>query len=399
MPIIQAIHDQAAVAIVRDETEHWLLIHPFDAGLRFACDHSQADYVQRRAGLAQLGARCDAMETAVDFLRKRIARRYPTLANERDAQAHATTQQMLPSATQMLELFATIQEGLADHADLLGQLYAITRLYDLPLVQADKALLAKAQACLEACQSMMLRKMLKPDLAQWVCGRIAIASVTTRAQDLQKIARAIRWVARTSWINDHDIFRYAYCLPDDDDHETAVWAYTQFIAKKPDLAVGYMNRANRYDDLGLLDKALADYNYAIKLEPNNVSSYHNRGSLYDREGNYDAALRDFDKAIALNPQFAPAYNNRAYTLLRIGAYPEAFADIQKCIGLGNALACDFATLAEIESAMGDHENFYLHLLHALDMDPGELRKLDASTIARHQDEPRFQALQAQYGGR
>ncbi len=56
----------------------------------------------------------------------------------------------------------------------------------------------------------------------------------------------------------------------------------------------------------------------------------------------------------------------------------------------------YSTRSEIHSALGNTDQFYDSLEKALSLDPSELDRLDPSTIARHENEPRFQELLKKY---
>ena len=59
------------------------------------------------------------------------------------------------------------------------------------------------------------------------------------------------------------------------------------------------------------DRAIADYNEAIRLNPNDADAYYNRGNAWSDKGDNDGAIADYNEAIRLIPQFANAYYNRA----------------------------------------------------------------------------------------
>ena len=82
------------------------------------------------------------------------------------------------------------------------------------------------------------------------------------------------------------------------------WTESDGIKEK---AIAYKLRGVAYDEKGLYDKAIEDYNKAIELAPNHVNAYNNRGRLYYFKGLYDKSLNDFKKSIELNPQDTYAY--------------------------------------------------------------------------------------------
>ena len=53
---------------------------------------------------------------------------------------------------------------------------------------------------------------------------------------------------------------------------------------------------------GEYEKALADFNEAIRLDPKYVLGYKNRAVLYERMGDKDRAAADRDKVKELDPK-------------------------------------------------------------------------------------------------
>ena len=64
-----------------------------------------------------------------------------------------------------------------------------------------------------------------------------------------------------------------------------------------DLALAYTNRGFAYGTKGQHDRAIQDYDQAIKLDPSNAVVFSNRGRAYDAEGQLDRAIQDYDQAI------------------------------------------------------------------------------------------------------
>src|SRR5262249_40812230 len=63
----------------------------------------------------------------------------------------------------------------------------------------------------------------------------------------------------------------------------------------------FQARANALRDAGQYDRALADYESALKLAPTNAWVLVDRGRAYARMGRSEAAKNDFDSALKLDP--------------------------------------------------------------------------------------------------
>lgn len=74
------------------------------------------------------------------------------------------------------------------------------------------------------------------------------------------------------------------------------------------------DRARAYVAYGDPQRALADYDAAIKLNPSNAALYYNRAVVFAAQSDDHAALQDLNIAISLNSKFAPALLLRAKIL-------------------------------------------------------------------------------------
>jgi len=59
--------------------------------------------------------------------------------------------------------------------------------------------------------------------------------------------------------------------------------YTEALKKNPTSPEAYNWRGMAYDDLGDLEKALADFNRAIQISPNYADAYNNRGEVFRKK--------------------------------------------------------------------------------------------------------------------
>lgn len=95
------------------------------------------------------------------------------------------------------------------------------------------------------------------------------------------------------------------------------------------LAVTFNNRGDAYHQKGNYDRAIQDYDQAIRLNPGFALALNNRGLAYEDKGNYDRAIQDYDQAIRLNPSLVAAFNNRGMVKRMKGDTAGGDADIAK----------------------------------------------------------------------
>jgi tetratricopeptide (TPR) repeat protein len=81
-------------------------------------------------------------------------------------------------------------------------------------------------------------------------------------------------------------------------------------------------RAGAYDRKEMTDRAIGDYDTALRLDPALADIFNARGELWRRKGDRPRALADFAAAIKLNPDHPTArgnYKSLARELERLGA--------------------------------------------------------------------------------
>jgi tetratricopeptide (TPR) repeat protein len=82
-------------------------------------------------------------------------------------------------------------------------------------------------------------------------------------------------------------------------YDVAITKYTEAIEKNPKNGNAYTDRALVYKEKKEYDKAIADFNEALRLKPE-AFIYYDRGVIYREMGAEDKAIADFTKALKLN---------------------------------------------------------------------------------------------------
>jgi tetratricopeptide (TPR) repeat protein len=123
----------------------------------------------------------------------------------------------------------------------------------------------------------------------------------------------------------------------DPNPDLAIGACTAIIQSgqetNENLPRAFFNRGIGYDNKGEYDRAIQDYDQAIKLNPNLAQAYSGRGDAYDEKHEYDRAIQDLDQAIRLEPNNAQAFNSRCWARAILGQLPQALADCNESLRL------------------------------------------------------------------
>ncbi len=114
----------------------------------------------------------------------------------------------------------------------------------------------------------------------------------------------------------------------------AIQDYDQAIRLKPDSVFAYISRGVAYNDKGLYDWAIRDYAEALRLSPDDVFAHINLGDAYANKGQFGRAIRQYDQAIRLEPNNAAAYNHRGQAHRNQGAFDRAIEDFRAAKRLG-----------------------------------------------------------------
>jgi len=123
------------------------------------------------------------------------------------------------------------------------------------------------------------------------------------------------------------------------------------------------------DDAGETERALADFDVAIRLLPSRWQALHNRGVSYARLGEFDKAIADFDRTLELNPEYANAYFNRGELHYEMGNYRRAIADYGQCLRRQPRDAAAYNSRGHAYYRLGDYRSAVSDYNQAIRIDP------------------------------
>ena len=154
------------------------------------------------------------------------------------------------------------------------------------------------------------------------------------------------------------------------------------LSEDPSNVTSYLYLGIIYEQLGMMDEAIAVYRRALPIA-GNLSVYiaNNLGNVYFNRGNVDMAEQYYTQAIGFNGVFSSAYLGRANTRIRAGNLQNAVSDYEY-----------YLTLEPRSPQRGSIEQL-VTLVHS-EFAAEEMRKLIAEEEARRIAEERQRLLDA-----
>ena len=100
-----------------------------------------------------------------------------------------------------------------------------------------------------------------------------------------------------------------------------------------DLGSAHFNRGVAFSRTGDQDRALVDFDAALRLIPGDPQAYGMRGVVHGIKGELDAAIADFTRSIEGDPTVVDSFTNRGKALQDKGEHARAIADMDRALEL------------------------------------------------------------------
>jgi tetratricopeptide (TPR) repeat protein len=124
------------------------------------------------------------------------------------------------------------------------------------------------------------------------------------------------------------------------------------------------------------DRALADFDAAIRNNPKLAAAYYYRGAVQSKR-DPKRALADINKAISLNPKDPDFFRERSSIYVKRKAYPRAIADLTTAIGLAKKPTKEYLLRGAAYDDMGQRDKAIADFQASLVLDP------DNDALRRH----------------
>jgi tetratricopeptide (TPR) repeat protein len=115
--------------------------------------------------------------------------------------------------------------------------------------------------------------------------------------------------------------------------ERAIQEFNEALRLNPDYALCYQNRGTSYAMLGDDERAIRDYREAVRLDPGDPYAHAQLGNSYLAVGKYEAGVECLNEALRLNPHIAGFYRARGSLYQAQRKYERASEDYDNALRL------------------------------------------------------------------
>lgn len=154
-------------------------------------------------------------------------------------------------------------------------------------------------------------------------------------------------------------------------YDKAMENFEAAIRENPNSAIGYIGKGRVFAEMKKNEEALAEFQKAVDKEPGNAISWVNRGNGYSRMRKFDLAIADYEKAISIDPANYMGYFNRGKAVLRSTVnlqkrdFERVLVDFDKAASLQDRIDEIFVERGTVYRQMGLYEKAEKDLKKAL----------------------------------
>ncbi len=154
----------------------------------------------------------------------------------------------------------------------------------------------------------------------------------------------------------------------------SLWSKT--LQTTPNSKVAHGNLGRAYLDLKLYDKAIPEFEAALKINPRSYKAHYNLGFAYEKKGILKAAVYQYNQTVNLKPGYADAHFNLGNIYQQQGLLDQAQTAYKNVIEIDpedvearNNLGVVYAMQGNLDKAIVEWEN-------ALKIDPDNPNAMD-----------------------
>ena len=127
------------------------------------------------------------------------------------------------------------------------------------------------------------------------------------------------------------ISEIAWKLTEGGQYEKAIAEWERAVKLSPEDTEAHNNLGVALAGAGKFDEAIVQYQKALSARPDSADVHNNLGRALTAEGKLDEAIGHYRTALLASPQSAEIHNNLGFALLQKGRLDEAIGDLQKAL--------------------------------------------------------------------
>lgn len=135
--------------------------------------------------------------------------------------------------------------------------------------------------------------------------------------------------------------------------DRALADFDEAIRRDAGASIYFSNRGLVRMRMRNFDQAIVDFDQALRLEPKSALAFVSRGNAYREKSELARAIADYDAAATLDPKLSAAFYNRGMTHELAGAYDKALADLGQAARLDSKDADAWNGIAWLLAACPD----------------------------------------------
>ncbi|MCC7302766.1 MAG: tetratricopeptide repeat protein [Bacteroidia bacterium] len=151
--------------------------------------------------------------------------------------------------------------------------------------------------------------------------------------------------------------------------EKAIDAYEYAIAIDENFSSAYFNKANSLANLSHYDDAIRVYKEVLERENPEVLTYYYLGECYEKKEDYQQALIHYKKATTLDPDLPDAWMGMGVVLDQLGRLQEGIHYMKKAIHLSPQVGDYWHIFGEVQMRLGFQEEAEGAFKKVIDLDP------------------------------
>ena len=120
------------------------------------------------------------------------------------------------------------------------------------------------------------------------------------------------------------------------DYDRALKDFEDALRIDATFAKAFANRGAVHGAKQDFDRAIEDFTRVLALEPRSAHAFADRAGMHRLKGEYEEAIRDYTEAIRIDSGFTEAFLNRGITLAGTSRCTDAIADFTRAIELAKS---------------------------------------------------------------